>query len=90
MRGKAQEGGRVMIPSFTLVPAHGHDFKTARDAKTAFHANMEFLVADPLSAYDGRAITRAEIAMRLPDSTHAKLRYAKLCKSTIVKIAAEQ
>lgn len=78
----------MTLDSLTLVPAHGLDFKTARNVKLAFHANMEFVVANPLSKYDGCALTRASVMALLPTVKTVKLRYAKLCKSTMVKIAS--
>ena len=70
----------------TLTPAYGRDYTSAKEAKSAFLANHDFVIADIFHRDTGRYCNLADLA---GNEKHVTLRYAKLRKVTVVQVPAE-
>lgn len=68
--------------NLTVVPAYGRDYKTAKEAKSAFEANSDFLIMDISSPDDGKYASKHD----LPAGTEVKIRYNKHQDFTFVKV----
>ena len=44
----------------TVVPAYGRDYTSAKAVKSDWHANMDFIIADIHSGYDGKPINKED------------------------------
>lgn len=45
---------------FTVTPAFGRDYKSAEDALADWIGGKDFLLRDPLSAWDGKPISNRD------------------------------
>ena len=66
-----------------LVPAYGKDYKSAKEAKTAFEADRDFLIQDISCPEDGRYAARRNLKS---DYDEVKIRYNRLMDFTFVRM----
>lgn len=66
---------------YTLTPAYGRDYRTAKDAKADFEAGNDFI----LNSYDGNGLINKE---QLNRPCQVNIRFAKQAKLTVVKLIA--
>lgn len=64
-----------------LIPAYGRDYTNAERVLKDFNSNMDFILCDPSSPWDGKPINKEQIEK----GTQVKVRYQQATKSTIFK-----
>lgn len=64
----------------TLTPAYGRDYKTAKQARAAWAAGLDWILNDPASRFNGKPISIRD----LPPGTGVRLRYLQGWGSTVI------
>jgi hypothetical protein len=59
----------------TVTPAHGRDYKTAKQARESWNAGRDWIVSDFFNRWDGKPINNAQA-----DSESITLRFCNLTK----------
>ncbi len=72
------------MKAITLIPAYGRDYTKRAAIEADLTANLDFLIRDIGSRQDGRYATARDL--KASGYTHAKVRYAKSRKVTMVKL----
>ena len=68
-----------MIGTPTVTPAYGRDYKSAKAAKADWNADMDFILQDISSRWDGMLCNRPQM------SGSVKLRYARNTRVIVVE-----
>jgi len=71
------------MESLTLTPAYGRDYKNAKDVKTDFNSNKDFIVADFFNQYDGKPANKQDLTGAYDQ---VMIRYKKLTQITLIKL----
>lgn len=66
---------------YTLTPAYGRDYRSAKDAKADLEANKDFI----LNSYDGDGLINKE---QLNRPCQVNIRFAKQAKLAVVKLVS--
>jgi hypothetical protein len=45
----------------TVIPAYGRDYKTAAAARADWDANLDFIICDISSRYDGKYVNKEQV-----------------------------
>lgn len=71
-----------MLANGTLCPAYGRDYKSAKEAKTAFLEGKDFIYNNIISPYNGKYCS---VRDGKPGET-VTIRFGKMAKVTTVKV----
>ena len=63
------------MPYLGVVPRHGQDYKSRTEVLAAWNANEDFMVADALSQWDGKPVSKST-AERHACGVTIQVRYA--------------
>ena len=70
--------------SITISPAYGRDYRSKKEAESAFQENQDFIVESVMSGYAGSYCNLADLKAGRIKSV--EIRYAKKAKVTIVNL----
>ena len=45
----------------TITPAYGRDYKSAKAAREAFNNNVDFIISDMFSQWDGKPVSKSDL-----------------------------
>lgn len=69
----------------TLTPAYGRDYKTKKDAETAFNEGADFVIADIMHPYSGSYCNKEDLVGA--GERTVKIRFKNLTEVTVIKVA---
>ena len=72
----------------TLIPTNGRDYKSKKALLADFMENLDFLIADMSSRYNGKPVNRPQIEQ--DGMTCIKVRYSKSTKVAVLKRKGEK
>lgn len=64
-----------------LTPAYGRDYKSKKEVVADFEANLDFVLNDIRSPWDGKYINKEQI----PPGTRVQIRFSNLRKIALVE-----
>jgi hypothetical protein len=70
--------------SITISPAYGRDYRSKKDAESAFQQNQDFIVESIASGYAGSYCNRSDL--KAGGIKQVEIRYLKKTRLTIVKL----
>lgn len=68
-----------------LIPAFGRDYKSKKEIEGSLVGDLDFIIADISSQYDGKPINLPQI--KEAGYTHLNVRYAKQTKAAVIEVA---
>ena len=66
----------------TLTPAYGFDYKSAKAVTEAFNSNVDFILRDPFSRWDGKPTNKEQINK----GTRVSIRYRRLTRQVSLRV----
>lgn len=71
------------MPTLTLTPAYGRDYKSQQAVRDDWYADKDFRISDVSSEWNGSVINREDAASNY--ISEVSIRYNKLTKVCIIK-----
>lgn len=68
----------------TVIPCYGRDFKSAKAAKLAWDADLDFRIADMSSRWDGKVVNKEQVP-----NERITIRYNQLRSVTVIEPTKE-